>query len=211
MSEERDPLAVFINVPFDLHYAPLIEALVFTIMACGYRVRCALEENDSGDVRLDKLARLIDESPRSIHDLSRIAPVDPASSELPRFNMPFELGMAIGAKRFGGKRHKTDSIKIMVGEPYKLPAYLSDLGGNDPDAHHNEVDRVVTIVRDYLHRSPNGKILPGPAKLVETLAEFRDDLPNIANGIYHKPDEVGAFKNYRTFVWCVAEFLKGDE
>jgi hypothetical protein len=52
--------------------------------------------------------------------------------------------------------------------------------------------------------------LPGPAKLVETLAEFRNDLPNIANSIYHKPDEVGAFKNYRTFVWCVAEFLKAD-
>jgi len=211
VSDDRDPLAVFINVPFDDFYAPLIEALVFTIMACGYRVRCALEENDSGDIRLDKLARLIDESPRSIHDLSRIEPIDPQKSDLPRFNMPFELGMAMGAKRFGGKRHKTDSIKIMVAEPYKLPAYLSDLGGNDPDAHHNEADKVVTIVRDYLHRSPDGKILPGPAKLIETLTEFRQKLPMIANGIHHKPDEVGGFKNYRTFVWCVAEFLKGDE
>jgi hypothetical protein len=56
---KRDPLSVFINVPFDDEFATLFEALVFTVTACGYRVRCALEENDSGDIRLDKLARLI--------------------------------------------------------------------------------------------------------------------------------------------------------
>src|SRR5262249_22904383 len=91
----RDPAAVFINVPFDDAYDPLLEALVFVIQASGYKVRCALEESDSGDIRLDRLVRLIAESPRSIHDLSRIE-----IGELPRFNMPFELGMTMGAKRF---------------------------------------------------------------------------------------------------------------
>ena len=52
-------LNVFVNVPFDEAYEPLFEALVFTIPACGYRVRCALEESDSGDIRLDKLVELI--------------------------------------------------------------------------------------------------------------------------------------------------------
>jgi hypothetical protein len=62
--------------------------------------------------------------------------------------MPFELGLALGAKRFG--RRPRDRIKIMVGERYKLPAYLSDLGGNDPDAHEHEPDKVIRIVRNYL-------------------------------------------------------------
>jgi hypothetical protein len=114
-------------VPFDEAYEPLFEALVFTIAACGYRARCALEESESGDIRLDKLVELIRESPRSIHDLSRIEVGD---NDLPRFNMPFELGLALGAKRFG--RPPRDRIKIMVAEPYRLPAYLSDLGGNVP-------------------------------------------------------------------------------
>lgn len=61
-------------------------------MACGYRVRCALEEDDSGNIRLDKLVALIRESPRSIHDLSRI---ELGENDLPRFNMPFELGMSM--------------------------------------------------------------------------------------------------------------------
>jgi len=36
------------------------------------RPESALDENDSGDIRLDKLVQLIKASPRSIHDLSRV-------------------------------------------------------------------------------------------------------------------------------------------
>jgi hypothetical protein len=205
---KRDPLAVFVNAPFDPAYDPMLEALVFTIFASGYRARCTLEESDSGDVRLDKLVRLIAESPRSIHDLSRIRPTQ--GSDLPRFNMPFELGMAMGAKRFSSSR-KNDNIKIMVAEPYKLPEYLSDLGGNDPDAHHNEPPKVVGIVRDFLHTAPSGKPLPGPAKLVATFNEFKRQLPAIARGIEHEPNEIGVRRSFPTFVWCIAEFLKGAE
>jgi hypothetical protein len=49
---------VFVNVPFDDKYEPIFEALVFTISACGYRVRCALEDDDSGDNLLDKLVEI---------------------------------------------------------------------------------------------------------------------------------------------------------
>lgn len=52
-------LNVFVNAPFDDDYAPLLDALIFTIYACGLRARCALEENDSGDIRLDKLIRIV--------------------------------------------------------------------------------------------------------------------------------------------------------
>jgi|EndMetStandDraft_8_1072994.scaffolds.fasta_scaffold02352_8 hypothetical protein len=206
---KRDPLAVFVNAPFDPAYDPMLEALVFTVFASGYRARCALEVNDSGDIRLDKLVRLIGQSTRSIHDLSRIKPTD-GGNDLPRFNMPFELGMAMGAKRFGPSR-KSDSIKIMVAEPYKLPEYLSDLGGNDPDAHHNQPPKVIRIVRDFLHTAPNGKPLPGPTKLVATFDEFKSKLPAIAHGIQHEPGEIGVRTNFLTFVWCIAEFLKRAE
>jgi hypothetical protein len=198
----RRRLNVFLNVPFDADYEPLFEALVFTIFACGYRVRCALEDSDSGDIRLDKLIELIRESPRSIHDLSRI---EPGENELPRFNMPFELGMALGAKRFG--RRPRDRIKIMVGERYKLPAYLSDLGGNDPDAHDHEPDKVIRIVRNYFQHSPRGGVLAGPAKLSADFATFKTRLPAIAKGINFQPGEVHGYGDYPTFAWCVTKFL----
>jgi hypothetical protein len=123
---ERD---VFINCPFDAEYQPLFEALIFTIAASQFKVRCALEDANGANVRLAKIAGLIADSPRSIHDLSR---TQVSSGGLPRFNMPFELGMFIGAKTFGGPHHAGKSALVLVNERYVLPAYLSDLGGNDP-------------------------------------------------------------------------------
>lgn len=201
----RDVRNVFVNVPFDDVYAPLFDALVFAIMACGYRVRCALEADDSGDIRLDKLVALIRESPRSIHGLSRI---DLGENELPRFNMPFELGLAMGAKRFGGTSRRRDFIKIMVEEPYRLPAYLSDLGGNDPAAHRADPAAVIRIVRNYLHRAPTGGILADPTKLARDFGRFKTELPEIAERIDFDTNEIGGLKDYPTYVWCVAEFLK---
>ncbi|HJZ32622.1 MAG TPA: hypothetical protein VKF35_16010 [Hyphomicrobiaceae bacterium] len=201
-SRGRSP-DVFVNVPFDDPYQPLFEALLFTVSACGYRVRCALEDDDSGNIRLDKLVELIRESPRSIHDLSRI---ERGSNDLPRFNMPFELGLALGAKRFG--RRPGDRIKIMVAEPYRLPAYLSDLGGNDPSAHRNDPSQLIRIVRDFLDRTPTGGMLPGPSKLLADFEKFKVQLPKVAREIHHQPEEIRGFGNYRTFLWCVTEILK---
>ena len=203
MTSRLRSLNVFVNVPFDDTYEPLFEALVFTISACGYRVRCALEDDDSGDIRLDKLIALIRDSPRSIHDLSRI---ERGANDLPRFNMPFELGLALGAKRFG--RRPGDRIKIMVADPYRLPAYLSDLGGNDPSAHKNDPVQVIRIVSSFLQRPPSGGLLPGPAKLRADFERFKAQLPEVAREIHHQREEISGFGNYRIFVWCVAEFLK---
>jgi hypothetical protein len=85
---------------------------------------------------------------------------------------------------------------------------LSDLGGNDPDAHHADPRVLIRIVRNFLEMSPAGAPLPGPAKLVETFEVFMAELPALAQNIQHRPQEIGGFKSYRTFLWCVAEFLK---
>jgi hypothetical protein len=84
MLPRRQSPNVFVHVPCDDAYEALFEALVFTVSACGYRVRCALEDDVSGDIRPDKLVQVIRESPRSIHALPR---VEPDRNELSRFNM----------------------------------------------------------------------------------------------------------------------------
>lgn len=201
---KRSARNVFINVPFDAEYEPLLEALVFTITACGFRVRCALESDDSGNVRLDKLDELIRTSAVSIHDLSR---VELNAELLPRFNMPFELGLAVGAKRFG-ERRKDNRIKIMVREPYRMPAYLSDLAGNDPSAHRNKPDALIKIVRDFLRHDPSDRVLPGAQHLTATFAAFRKAVPGLAERIKHRPDEIGGLENFSAYLWCVAEFLR---
>ncbi|KQV44681.1 hypothetical protein [Duganella sp. Root336D2] len=90
---------VFINCPFDEEFKPLQNAMVFAIFDCGFVPRCALEENDGADIRLDKIKRLIQSSRYGVHDISRTE-LDPANS-LPRFNMPLELGLFLGARQYG--------------------------------------------------------------------------------------------------------------
>jgi hypothetical protein len=91
---------VFINCPFDDEYQPLFEAVVFCVTACGFRARCTLEETDAGEVRIDTIYGLIRECNHGIHDISRTE-VKGQPYQLPRFNMPFELGIFLGAKKFG--------------------------------------------------------------------------------------------------------------
>ena len=90
---------VFINCPFDSAYKPLFDAIVFAVHDCGFVARCALEEGDASQVRIDKIYNIIEDCRYGIHDISRTE-LDEVSG-LPRFNMPLELGIFLGAKRFG--------------------------------------------------------------------------------------------------------------
>jgi hypothetical protein len=195
---------VFINCPFDSEYRPAFEALIFTITASGYDARCALEDDDSANIRHDKLCRLIKESDKSIHDLSRVAL---GKNNLPRFNMPYELGLTHGAIKFGGRRQRTKTACIMVAEPFAMPAYISDLAGNDPHAHHNDPARIVRIVRNYLHTAPDGQMLPGAASLLARLEWFKADLPRIASTFDIDKDEIDPYESYRSYLVFLTTFL----
>src|SRR4051812_5493015 len=96
----RPSRGVFINCPFDPKYQPLLEAIVFCVSACGFLPRCTLDETDGSEVRIDTIYKLIQGCNHGIHDISRTE-VKGEGYELPRFNMPFELGIFLGAKKFG--------------------------------------------------------------------------------------------------------------
>ena len=162
--------SVFINCPFDDAYRLCFEAILFSVTMSGYQVRCALEEDDAGDVRFEKLCELIADSDRTIHDLSRTAT---GADGLPRFNMPIELGLMMGARQYGRGRQKAKRAVIMVAEKFVMPRFLSDLAGNDPKAHGSSPREVIRIIRDHLHTDPAGKRLPGAAHMADLLEEFR--------------------------------------
>ena len=93
--------SIFINCPFDKTYMKFFNAIVFTVYRCGFYPRCAKEEHDPADLRLNKILTLISNCKYSIHDISRTG-LD--KNGYPRFNMPFELGLFLGAKRFGDEK-----------------------------------------------------------------------------------------------------------
>jgi len=59
--------------------------MVFAVHDCGYVARCALETDDSGDVRIEKILAIVDQCKFGIHDISR---PELNAHSLPRFNMP---------------------------------------------------------------------------------------------------------------------------
>lgn len=89
---------VFINCPFDDKYFDLLQTLVFAIVYYGFTPRISLENSDSGQPRLEKIVQLIIESKYSIHDLSRLQ--SKSANEYYRLNMPFELGIDYGLRKF---------------------------------------------------------------------------------------------------------------
>ena len=199
---------VFVNCPFDADFRPCFEALLFTIAASGYKARCALEDADGANIRFDKLRKLIRESRRTIHDLSRI---ELGTNALPRFNMPFELGLAIGAKYFGGPKLRRNSALIMVRKDYVLNAYLSDLGGNDPVAHNDFPNEVIRAVTRYLHATPQGRVLRGAQSTIARFDRFKETLPMMAAALGRAHNEVDPIKDYRVYVALLTEFVDMEQ
>jgi uncharacterized protein YjiS (DUF1127 family) len=174
----RPGRGVFINCPFDPSYQPLFEAVVFCVTACGFRPRCTLEETDAGEVRIETIYKLIRECNHSIHDISRTE-VEGQPYRLPRFNMPFELGIFLGAKRFGRHSGKKRCL-VMDRAPYRFKRFISDIGGQDIKAHHKSPCAAIRQVRNWLQAAPGKAALPGGYRIWQKYRQFRRELPVIA-------------------------------
>lgn len=169
--------SVFINCPFDEDYRPILRAIVFAVFDCGFAARCALEYYDASEVRLEKIFRLIRECRYGIHDISRTE-LDAANS-LPRFNMPLELGMFLGAKRFGNASNKKKSALILDRERYRYQKFISDIAGQDIKAHDGKPDGAIRAIRDWRHTISKRVTIPGSRYIIERYAAFERDLPDM--------------------------------
>ncbi|MDE3259673.1 MAG: hypothetical protein OYM47_17725 [Gemmatimonadota bacterium] len=194
---------VFLNFPFDARYAPMRNAIVFSVFDCGFVPRCALEIENSGEVRFDRIQRLIHESKFGIHDISRTE-LD-SSTGLPRFNMPLELGVFIGAKRFGSTKQKQKNCLILDVEQYRYQAFVSDIAGHDISAHSNEPQRAITIVRNWLNSASGRRTIPGGSEILRRFTLFESELPEMCEAIPIGQDEL-TYNDYSNFVseWLAA-------
>lgn len=122
--------AVFLNIPYDAQFIKLFLAYMVGIKAYGLIPRATLEI-PGGVRRLDRIAALIRSCTYSIHDLSRVE-LDPAHPPTPRFNMPFELGLAIA---FHWRQDKKHTWFVFETEKWRVHKSLSDLNGTDVYIH----------------------------------------------------------------------------
>lgn len=187
---------VFINCPFDEEYKPIRNAIVFAVYDCGFVPRSALEEDDGGDVRFDKIKRLISISKFGIHDISRTELDE--NNNLPRFNMPLELGVFVGAKKFGDTFQRKKNTLILDREPHRYQAFISDIAGQDIRSHQNEPASAISHVRNWLNAASGRRTIPGGAAINSRYQEFQAELPSICQELQLVVDEV-TYNDYSNF------------
>jgi hypothetical protein len=196
---------VFINCPFDSIYSPLFNAIVFSVHYVGFRPRCALEASNAGQYRLEKIMKIISECKYSIHDLSRTQA--DAKTGLPRFNMPLELGLDLGCRRFGQGHHHGKTSLILDVKPYRYQKFISDIAGQDVVAHGGREIRVVEIVRDWLRLAlgPHSVVASGAA-IFKRYEKFQQGLPLLCTRLNWNPKKL----QFADFSSAIATWIRSN-
>jgi hypothetical protein len=164
---------VFINCPFDKEYTPLLRSLTFTLLFLELEPNLS-QTLSSSSIRIDQIKKHIRNCKFSIHDLSRSKPLQ--QDELPRFNMPFELGLDIGAVEYGGKKLKSKKTLILETERYHYQKVLSDIAGQDIENHNDEPSKLSEKVRNWISDNSPDKIVPSHSQIFYTFLQFTSDL-----------------------------------
>ena len=168
--------SVFVNCPFDNEYIPILRAIIFTIYRCGFFPVTALAEDDGLDNRLSKIERLIERCKYGVHDISR---TELNANGLPRFNMPFELGVFFGAKRFGDRIQKNKVAIILDRDRFRYMQFISDLNGVDIRTHDGNYANAIQRIRDWLRTSSRRITIPGHLIIIGEYDEFSRNLPAV--------------------------------
>ena len=191
---------VFINCPFDDAFKPLRNAMIFAIYDCGFSPRCALEEDNTGTVRFERIQKIIGECKFGIHDISRTE-LDEHNG-LPRFNMPLELGVFLGAKKFGGTQQKRKNCLVIDREQYRYQQFISDISGQDIKSHDNKPEAVISVIRDWLNSASDRLTIPGGRDIADRYQEFKAALPAICGNARLELDEI-TYNDFSVFasVW----------
>jgi len=192
-----NPRDVFVNCPFDTAYKPIFHAIVFAVVRCGFRVRCALEADDAAENRFGKICGIIDQCRYGVHDISRTE--SDGDPPLPRFNMPLEVGLFLGAKRFGGKRQREKRCIIFDSEQYRYQRFMSDIAGQDVHAHGNDVTTVIKELSAWFRTVSGLKNIPGGALISTEFDQFSIELPEIYAGRNLSAEEA-TFSDYNDIV-----------
>ncbi len=118
--------------------------------------------------------------------------------------MPLELGLFLGAKRFGIGAQKRKRCLVLDRERFRFQAFISDIAGQDVESHQGEIGTLIAQVRDFLDNTTGGKPLPSGAVIMGDFTRMSNELPAICVRLKLDPTDL-KFKNY---VWIVAEFIK---
>ena len=162
--------SVFLNVPYDSGFENLYLAYIAGLSAFGLIPRATLEIPTSRR-RLERITALIRKCGFSIHDFSRVQ-LDARAPRVPRFNMPFELGLAVAQ----GTRSGRETWYVCETVSHRINKSLSDLDGSDVRIHRGTVKGVFRALCDIFVRRTRQ---PSAQEMYSIYLALKRTLPNI--------------------------------
>jgi hypothetical protein len=148
--------SVFLNIPYDQKFRSLYLAYIAGLVHLGFVPRVTLGL-PGGARRLDKILEEIQGCRYSIHDLSRVGLDRNLPFATPRFNMPFELGLAVAWEKLNPRKH---AWFVFEAKAYRVQKSLSDLNGTDPQIHSGQVSGVMRELSNVFRRPRNQPTVP---------------------------------------------------
>ena len=167
----------FLNVPYDKRFENLYLAFIAGLCGFGLFPRATVELVGSRR-RLHRIISLIRSCRYSLHDLSRVQ-LDRISPRTPRFNMPFELGLAVA---LSGPRRREHQLFVFEALPYRLNKSLSDLDGTDPYIHNGKAEGVLRALTNAFSRRGKGPTLDDLRRIHRGLRKAAREIRKNWNG-----------------------------
>lgn len=161
-----DEVSVFLNVPYDEDFRSLYLAYIAGLTHLGLVPHVTLGYPD-GTRRLEKILREIKSCRYSIHDLSRVTVDKKKGFHTPRFNMPFELGLAVAWQTLNPGQH---TWFLFEEKDYRIQKSLSDLNGTDPQIHQGKVSGVMRQLSNVFKRPEGQPTVPDMLKTYQALS-----------------------------------------
>lgn len=143
VSEADETRRVFLNVPYHPDYEPVFLGIISALICLGRIPVIVAEVPEGPQGRLSRIQDEIRTCRVSIHELSQF------KDDLPRLNMPFELGIAWAHQQQNPRGHE---IYVFESEKFRLQKTLSDWNGFDPKIHENMPEKAIGVVLDCLGR-----------------------------------------------------------
>lgn len=104
--------------------------------------------------------------------------------------MPFELGLYLGARRFGNVRQRRKNCLILDKTRFRYQRFLSDIAGQDIAEHRNSPRKAVQCIRNWLVTVSRRDDIPGAAHIWSRYQAFQSELPQLAADFNLRPDEL---------------------
>lgn len=164
---------VFLNIPYDAKFERLYLAYIVGVTNLGLQPKVTLAI-PGGTARLDRILDLIHTCAHSVHDLSWVR-MDRTPPATPRFNMPFELGLAVSWAKLHPERH---TWFVFESENRRALKSISDLNGTDVNIHEGTIKGVMReLCNAFIRRDQR----PSVPEMVEDYRKLRRSVPQVLN------------------------------